>query len=281
MRAKVFRFAPACAAISVILLLLSCSSGPVAPQKGTPAFYWAAANETYAAGDYIKTVEHLDKILETDNEYTARAQPWLMLLESGMAKGYMELADYYEYGARAKKDDPTPFRRLTSQYRGFANRMALHFAETFSAFQRGKSDTVSLGFPYPAGSAAQVPALTKVATGYMPPGPEAESLQRRVLERHMLLTTCRAVGSPDDTAKAQEIFRAQDAKVQRPVFVTAMAGSLYDVSQLYGRQKLDEPDKVKLFCARAQEALKTVPESKEAKELDNKIQKLIKTSKVS
>src|ERR1039458_6210743 len=30
----------------------SCSSGPQPPQPGTPAFFWAATNETYRAGDY-------------------------------------------------------------------------------------------------------------------------------------------------------------------------------------------------------------------------------------
>ncbi len=34
----------------------SCSSGPQPPQPGTPAFYWAAANQTYRAGDFLKTV---------------------------------------------------------------------------------------------------------------------------------------------------------------------------------------------------------------------------------
>ena len=52
----------------------SCSSGPQPPQPGTPAFFWAAAKETYRAGDFLKTSENLQRILATDNEFSARAR---------------------------------------------------------------------------------------------------------------------------------------------------------------------------------------------------------------
>ena len=63
-------------ALSIVGLLAagtSCSSGPQPPQPGSPAFFWAAAKETYRAGDFLKTSENLQRILVTDNEYTARA----------------------------------------------------------------------------------------------------------------------------------------------------------------------------------------------------------------
>src|SRR5690242_7901304 len=120
------------AAVAASLALLSCSSASSGPEKGTPAFYWAAARQTYAAGDYVKTVENLDSIVSTENEYTARARPWLLLLTSGMARGYMEEADYYEAGARINKADPTTFRKQVSQSRAAANRLALRFADTFA-----------------------------------------------------------------------------------------------------------------------------------------------------
>ena len=47
---------------SATLILLSCSSNN-APEPGTPAFYWAAAKQTYAAADYQKTVENLGNLL--------------------------------------------------------------------------------------------------------------------------------------------------------------------------------------------------------------------------
>ncbi len=38
-----------------------------------------------------------------------------------------------------------------------------------------------------------------------------------------------------------------------------MAGMLFEQSAIYARDKRDDPDKLAIFCQRAQEALKTVP----------------------
>ena len=61
------------AALPLWLSLTSC--GPKKPAVGTPAFYWDAARETFATRDYLKTTEHLRRIIRTDNEFTQRALP--------------------------------------------------------------------------------------------------------------------------------------------------------------------------------------------------------------
>src|SRR5258706_5243466 len=112
-------------AISVVTaggLNFSCSTS-TAPQTGTPAYYWAAAKETFAVNDYAKTSEHLGKLLATENEYTARAQPLLLILTSGMVRGYMDIADKLESGVRAKKADPGEFRKYISYSRSPAGRL--------------------------------------------------------------------------------------------------------------------------------------------------------------
>jgi hypothetical protein len=58
-----------------------------------------------------------------------------------------------------------------------------------------------------------------------------------------------------------------------------MANALYDQSQLYTRVKLDQPDRLMFFCTHALEALKTVPQSKDTKELAKKIQGVLKSKK--
>src|SRR5712672_2818125 len=113
-------------------LMLSCSSGPEPPAKGTPAFYWSAAKESYNSGDYLKTVDHLAKVAGTENEFRTQAVPWRLVLVGGMSKGYADLADQYEYGARSNKSNPAPFRKQTSALRSDASRLALDFAETLA-----------------------------------------------------------------------------------------------------------------------------------------------------
>jgi hypothetical protein len=95
MNAKVVWCLSLCVLVGGGLILTSCSSGPQPPAPGTPAFFWAAAKETYAAGDYEKTVQHLGRICNTQSDYPARAQPWLLVLTSGMAKANMDLAEAF------------------------------------------------------------------------------------------------------------------------------------------------------------------------------------------
>jgi hypothetical protein len=256
-------------------VLISCA-GSSGPEPGTPAFYWAAAKDTLATKDYVKTVEHLEKLTATDNEYTARARPWLLVMTSGMAKGYMDLAENFDAGARANKADPTDFRRHTNTYREQADHLAVEFVEVFGKFEQGKDDPVPIAYPFPTGSAAPVMELTKAATGITLTPTEVDSAEKRAIDRDVLLEACAAAGAPDDVAKAGELLKAGTLQVPRAAFVTTMAGTLFDESKLYGPRGLDNPDRVKIFCNRALDALKTVPETKETKDLSTKIAKSLK-----
>jgi len=108
--------------ISALVIVLALSgltscSGPATQRVGTSDFYWSAAKETYAAGDYVKTADHLDHLIDSQNDYTARAIPWSLVLTSGMAAGYMEMAEHYAAGARVNKAHALEFHRKESQYR--------------------------------------------------------------------------------------------------------------------------------------------------------------------
>jgi hypothetical protein len=258
--------------VGLAALLASCSSGPQAPEKGTPAFYWQAAKETSAAGEYSKTLDHLSKIMKTENEFKAKAQYWHMVLASGMAKGYMELADGFDNGARANKTNQMPFRRQSSDLRTTANGLALMFAESFSAYQEKNKDTEAvLAFPFPSASTNPVPVWAKASQGLAVSSDELESGLKANLKRNVLLATCAAVGAKTDVAKTQQMFNAGEVKVPRAVFVTAMANAMYEEAALYGPLKLNIPEKTKIFLTRADEALKSIPESKETKELSLRI----------
>ena len=269
------------ALVAANLLLLSCSGGGGgAPQPGTPGFYWAAAKTTYAAGDYQKTLENLGNILSGDNEYVARARPWMLVLSSGMVQGYMDLAKSYDAGGKANHAQATNFHRQVNTYQSTANTLALQFAETFAKFQ-SKDEFVTLAFPYPpSGSPTDVPLLLKISGGAWLPEADIETAQKRAIEHEVVLSTCRAAGAKDDPGKAQDLLKSSDAKVPRAAFVAAMANALYDTSQLYARTKLDQPDKMKIFCTRAEEALKSIPDSKDSQDLEKKIQASLKKSKV-
>ena len=277
MTATARRLGAVMAAISTSLILTSCG-GESGPQPGTPAFDWGAARNLAAAGDNMKALDNLERIASGTNDYTARARPWLLVLAAGMARANSEVADRFEAGARANKTDSS-FRRNMSTYRSQASSLSLRFAQAFGDFQNTKDESVPLAFAYPSGSANPPLTMTRIAGGILPPIGEIDIAHKQNTERCILLTACAAAGAPDDPAKTQDIMKTPDPKVARAVFITAMAGLLFDQAQLYTRQKLDDPEKMKVLCARAQEALKTVPESKATKDLNAKIEKSLKPPK--
>ena len=256
------------------LTLISCATGPA---PNTPPWFWQAAQDTYRMGDYLKAIDHLEPLIAPGGEFTERAQPFRLVLTAGLARGYMDLAEAFEAGARMNERAATEFRRRMNVYRSQANRRAMNFAESFLAFEKaGPGASIPIAFPYPSGNPLPVAELTKAGQGIALSETELATAERRAVERAILMTACTAVGAEDDTAKAQQVFSGQNVTVPKETFLLAMAKQLHALSQLYTPAKMNEPDKLKLLNERALEALRSLPETAETKSLVEKIEKMLK-----
>ncbi len=265
------------AVIVLGLLTVACSTGPKAPEPGTPAFYWSAAKETYAGGDYIKTIEHLQRAAKTQNEFTVRAQVWTLVLTSGLAKGYLDLAESFEFGAKANRYKATAFRRQRNEDQRIGAQLALQFAESLMQFQKAPVEPkILLDFPMPTGTAIPPAQLTKIANGEVLQPAILDDVRRSALSTAVVLGVCRAAGAPDDTAKTQEVFKSGSAQVPRETFMLAMADALHTQSKLFSHDELDQPERLKLFLSQATDMLKVLPETKDTKALGAQIQKSLK-----
>lgn len=269
-------------AAATLALLTSCTSSAPTIQPGTNAFHWAAAQQTFRQGDLARTQENLNRLVRSDNEYRTRAQVWLMVVSSGLADGYAELADNYEIGARMNRNNPGAFRKQTAVLRSAASQTALQMTETVHEFlQQNQDAMIPLAFDEPPGAAAEPAQLARIGKGLFPPAAEADLLQRAMLQRSVLLAVARATGNRADAAKARELFRQPPVTVPRGTFVTALAGMLFEHAELYSPMKLDQPVRVALLCREAVEALATVPATKETKELRATIEKTMKRVKIA
>jgi len=255
----------ALATLSALFLLFAC--GPSGPREGTPAFYWAAAREAFAAGDFARTSDDLDRVLQSDNEFTSRALPWALLVTSGLANGYMDLVEQYEAGAKVNKEIPGTFYKFASSYRPNANQLTLRFAELFDTFDKTKDDPVTLDFPFPPGSSADVPQLAIVAKGTILPAATADTAVQLALARGILVVVTRAAGAAGDTAKAEQALKANGGKVPRATFAVAMARTLYESAELYSKNEMNDPDKMNNFYQRAQAVIDPLPESFDKRDL--------------
>jgi hypothetical protein len=251
----------------------SCSSGPRPPEPGSPAFYWAAAQTTYHSGDYRKTSENLAQLIQSDNEFTTRARPWSAVISAGLAQGYFDMAESFEAGARANRNNPTPFRKQVSVYRSFSNSATLEFAETIRGLlQKNDAPNVTLACEFPNGSMPEPPGLLRVDKGMLLPDSEKDQLEAVMLQHSVVAMMSRVVGTPDDAAKTLELFKNGQATIPRATFVYGAAKALHDLSALYAPTRLDLTNRLQMLDQEALDALKTIPETKDTKALVNRIQ---------
>jgi hypothetical protein len=242
-------------AVSALMLGLAACSGPVTTSTarvGTPEFYWYAAKETYAAGDYVKAANHLDHLIDNQNEYTARAVPWSLVLTSGMAAGYMELAEAYTSGARVNKKEALAFRRKASDYRTMASPLVLRFAQNVDKMSKVPSGGIQLAFGLPKGAAAPSALLASISKGMQLDAADEEHAQVLTVQRNVLLAVCRAAGAPNDAARTEEVLGHASALIPRATFERSLSDILILESTLYSREKMDDPDKLAAVKSRAQ-----------------------------
>jgi hypothetical protein len=276
------RFVPAAiVAALAVWCLTSCSSGPSAPQPGSPAFYWGAAGETWRSGDYVKTFDDLSHLTADQNEFTGRARPWEIIVGSGMARGYLDLI---EAGENAVKKAPTragETRRQISAWRASANSTTLELADTFQKFSAAsKQESIPLEFAWPpVGNAAMPVQRDRFATGTPLSAADLDRLETAMIQRGVMLAAARVTGAGDDTAKGQEVFRQPKPALSSETFMVGMAQVLYDISALYGPKQLDMPKRHDMLTMLATDALKPYPKNKDAVALLAKMAKEAKAKR--
>ena len=265
--------------LSLAFLLASCATGPAPPAQGTPAWHWRNAQTTWEAGDLRKTSDNLETLIAAGGEFAERAQPWRLILTGGMAAGFMDLAEGFELGARANPAASAGFRKYMSDYRSMADSQAVQFWQTLAEFEKTQhGGGVPLAFSFPKGSAMPVAEVGRAREGMMLSEAEVPGVQRRALQRAVLMMACRAVGAEEDPAKAQQAFAGESPSAPKDVFTIAMAKHLNELAQLYGPYKADRPDRLKLFNEKALAALSSLPESDDTKKLKEKIEKDLKAA---
>jgi len=279
MLSRRFGVLPFLSCLSFGLVLTSCSTGSNKAQPGTPAFYWQAAGETFATRDYLKTTEHLRRIIRTENEYTARALPYRLVVSGGLAQAYLDLADDFRQGLKTYQTPPALLRKLMSDYRTIAETRSLEFAETFIQFMKApKEQTVLLDFPFPAANMTEIAERKQIQGGLQPSTDAMTSVERRMIERSVAEAAAAAVGAAGDVARAQPAFQAGKAQVPREVFMEAVLKDLYNQTELFSRELMNKPDRLQVFADQGLAALKTMEDNAANKEMANNFEMLVKSS---
>ena len=269
-------------AIFVVVSTVACGpAAPPPPAPGTPEFNWLRAQEAYKAGDFDRATDLLVEVAESTSELAAKAQPWALVTAIGLAHAYMELADKLNEGADRNRKDPAAFRRVANEYKVKARTTAWQYARVAYRFINANKDKeVTLGMTLPEATFDDPVQYKKLAVGQMIPEGEILAMQREVVRREILRAACQAVNAPKDPAKARAAFQGGEAKIAGPVFLLAVANGLYDVAEMFGPKKLDQPHRLKDVYDSAEAALALIKDNKDARELMKKVAAARKKMKV-
>jgi len=269
-------------AVASMAFLAACSGGSNLPRPGSPGYYWSGAGTAYKAGDFVKTDEELQRILVGDSEYTARARVWDMVISGGLARGYAALSDAYEAGAKANRQNPTPYRKRVNELRALSGNMAIQLADGVHKYlEQDKEPSALMTFAFPAGSVSEPAGLERLTRALFVQDSEQARIQTAMLQRGVVQALCMATGNGEDSAKTAQLFQAPEVKVPRETFLFASAKMLDDSSDIFGPKKTDLPNKLKIVWQEALSALKAIPATKDSKALTEKIQKGLKKANLA
>jgi hypothetical protein len=132
--------------------------------------------------------------------------------------------------------------------------LALRLAQNVEKMDQLPAGAVPVAFPMPKGSGAFPELLTRIGNGEPLAPADAEKAQTLSIERNVLLAACKAVGAPNDMARAEYIL-SHISTASHATFGKAIAELLESESKLYGRNELDEPGKAAILHQRAQTVL--------------------------
>ena len=225
----------------------------------------------------MKTDSTLRELARGSSEYAGKARVWHLVVSAGLAQGFSELADAYEAGADMNLTSPLRFWQQATLLRSMAASAALEFTQAVhETVDCDKEGNVHFAFVDLAGSAAQPAGLREISVGIWLPDPERESLENAMLQRGVLLAVSRAVGSPNDPAKAQPVFQTTDVKVPHEAFIFQMAKLMYEESELFGSKSIDRPNRQATMCGEAREALRSLPPNDDTQDFAEQIDKTLK-----
>ena len=254
-------------------ILTSGCAGPALIKPGSPAFFWAVANESYRTGDLLKADATLAELAEGNHEFAARAQIWQMVVSAGVSRGLWELADAYQAGSQVT---PAGFRGEASRLRSMAANTSLEFTQAVRNSCEVPDASVQFAFGFPPGSPDLPPALTKISTGTWLPDAARETLERAMLERGVIEAISAAVGHPKDPAAALKVFQTPPVQVPRQTFFYQMADLLYQQTGLFDTKHLDRPERQMVMYKVALAALSSIDQADDAEALAARIHEAIK-----
>ena len=243
------------------LLFLAVYSilGAVSACISVPEGYedWKEVNREYESRDYINTLNYLDDLLRTENDYTARAAALKVVILGGMTRSALEIEEACAEGIfMVKQADGGPYKACIEAFRWRARTNTLGLIEALSELEKSTAagGTVSLDFPLPEASAEPSPMIGRTRAGAMPAEKVFEPSVARIVDRQILLQVCDVVAKGEVPA-VKDMFASPPVTIPKETFLVGVAKTLLVAAAVFGEDRLDDTPKRSATLKRARECL--------------------------
>jgi len=97
---------------SILCALTACTPVPEGYQ------FWKQVDREYESRDYKDTLNYLNDVLRTENDYTARAAAWKVVIVGGMARSAVAIEEACDKGtSRVPAWNAGPYKNCIEQFR--------------------------------------------------------------------------------------------------------------------------------------------------------------------
>jgi hypothetical protein len=238
------------AVFSILVAVTACIAVPEGYE------FWKQVNREYESHDYINTLNYLNDILRTENDYTARAAALKVVILGGMTRSALEIEAACAAGiSRVAAWEAGPYKNCIEQFRWRSRTNILSLIDALSELEKGAaaSGTVSLDFPLPEASSETSPLIGQTRAGAMPVEKIFEPSVVRIVDRHIFLQVCDLVAT--DEAAVKEIFESRPVIVPKETFLVGVAKTLLAGAEVFGEDRLNDSAKRSATLERARECL--------------------------
>ena len=245
----------------LLVITMSCTP-PVERPKGWGKVY-EDGKELFARSDFRRALGFVRDVAmsEPSHDYTARGLVLSIILSSGSAQGYQELAEAYQAGTD-KLEDPkhrSEYRRLRQDSYQYARTHALQLAEVarrlveFQDKEEMKDLIVECPYPSAEASSANQPLEHAKEGSWIPP---EERRKAQLIAIRMQIRRSLAAALGVEAAETSDALRAGTAKVSNIAFNLYLAKELLVGTKIFSTQGLDEGRNLVIMCEQANESVK-------------------------
>ena len=244
-------YLPVLVACMVLCVLAACTPLPEGYQ------FWTQVNREYESRDYKDTLNYLNDVLQTENDYNARAIALKVIILGGMTRSGLAIEEACDKGtARVAAWDEGPFKTCIEQFRWQARTRVLDLIDALGEFEQvmAGAAVVPLDFPVPEASSRPSSMLGRAEAGALPPEKAFESSVALVVDHHIFLQVSDMVGE-EDAAAVVTMFETRPVEVSKEAFLIGVAKTLLAAAAVFDKDRLDDSAKKAATLERARACL--------------------------